>query len=88
MYFETLSDAVDAGIKRFQIEGAEFDEAEARRPFDYDGIPYPQPGATSLPYKDSNFQFDKWKGRGTRKYGHITIWRHESGRYEMNSYVL
>lgn len=88
MFHETLGAALSHAIETLKASGCVFDEAEAARPFEFDGIPYPQPGATELPYKNSNFQLTEWKGKGTRKYGHITIWRHETGRYEANQYIL
>lgn len=88
MLHETLSLALSAGLASLTASRAVFDEEEASRPFQFDGIPYPQPGADGLPYKSSNFPLSEYKGKATKKYGHVTIWRHESGRYEVNSYVL
>lgn len=35
-----------------------------------------------------NVELASFRGRATRKYGHITIYRLETGRYEWNFYVL
>jgi len=86
MLHETLATAVTVGIESLKIDGAKFCEVQARKPFEFGGIPYPQQGANGLPYKESHFELESFKGKGTKKYGHLTIWRHESGRYEVNAY--
>lgn len=35
-----------------------------------------------------SFSIDSLKGRNTRKGLHFQVWRLESGRYELNAYVL
>lgn len=45
------------------------------------GVPYGT-------YKSISFELEFYKGKATKKYLHMTVWRHDSGRYEINSYVL
>lgn len=87
MFKNTLAEAVDAEIAKLTKE-ASFDTTAAREAFATGGIPYPEKGADRLPCKESHFELTSYKGKGTRKWGHITVWRHESGRYEGNSYIL
>lgn len=87
MFHETLTAAVAAAIVDITPE-AGFNMDEAVRPFETGGIPYPQKGADKLPCVCSDFPLLTYKGRPTKKHGHIQIWRHDSGRYESNSYVL
>lgn len=86
--FLTLVDALESAVSYLIDQGAEFDKSEALGPYEFGGIPYPQPGADSLPCVVSNFPLVSLKGKGTKKYGHIQVWRHESGRYEPNAYIL
>jgi hypothetical protein len=47
--------------------------------------------AGALSYGDKrNFDFEirTLKGKPTRKYFHVNIWRSTEGRYELNTYVL
>lgn len=37
--------------------------------------------------KDANFPITI-KGKETKKWGHVNVWRSETGRYEVNFYVL
>lgn len=38
--------------------------------------------------KEAHFPIASLKEKPTRKFGHVTIWRNESGRYEVNFYIL
>lgn len=80
-YHETLGQAITAGVNYLHNQGAEFDEAELREPFTFDGVKYGQT-------KNSHVQLATYKGKPTKKFGHLTIWRDETGRYEVNVYVL
>ena len=82
MYHETLSEAVSAAFDYLTKSRAEFNpELRFDNPFTFDGISY---GGC----KEAHFELSSYKGKPTRKYGHVTVWRSESGRYEANAYVL
>jgi hypothetical protein len=82
MYHETLSSAVSAGFDYLTSNRAEFNpELRFDNPFTFDGIGY---GCS----KEAHFELASYKGKPTRKFGHVTVWRNESGRYEVNAYVL
>lgn len=36
----------------------------------------------------ANFEIDTLKGKSTRKYFHVSIYRMENGKYEVTSYIL
>ena len=80
-YHETLCNALESGIKYLKDQGAEFDETAMREKYQYDGINYGQ-------YKDSDVEIALFKGKATKKWAHLTIWRRESGTYEVNAYIL
>jgi hypothetical protein len=80
-FHETLCNALEAGIKYLKDQGAEFNEETMRERYQYDGINYGQ-------YKDADVEIDLMKGKKTKKWAHLTIWRRESGTYEVNAYIL
>jgi hypothetical protein len=81
-FHETLGAAVSAAFDYLESRRAEFDLAlRLDNPFTFGGVPY----GTN---KDAHFELTSFKGKPTRKFGHINVWRSETGRYEVNAYVL
>lgn len=81
-YHDTLQKAIDEGIL-YLIKGydAVFDSDNLREPFTFDGVKYGES-------KESHSPIVSLKGKNTKKYAHLTIYRTTSGRYEVNVYVL
>jgi len=80
MNHETLYKAVEAGISELKKSQAVFKEATIQERFS-DGMVY---GET----KEAHAEIETLKGKSTKKWVHVTIYRHETGRYEVNSYIL
>jgi len=77
MSHETLSDALDCAendLEQVVLDG------DFREDFAYGGIPY----GTS---KSSHTKIVSIKGKPTKKYFHVNIYRLDSGRYELVSYI-
>ena len=80
--FETLAAALDSAFAEFKAKGAVLvDEQNMRDKFAIGGLSY---GET----KEAHGEIAALKGRKTKKYAHLTIYRKESGRYEVVAYVL
>ena len=80
-HFETLGEAIRSFIDQTEAKRAVFvnvDEISSR--FD-GGVSYGQTVSRS-------FELLEYKGKKTKKYAHCVIYRMESGRYELTSYVL
>ncbi len=80
-FHQTLGQAINAGIQYLQSQGAEFNEAELREPFTYDGVQYNAD-------KKSDAAISSLNGKPTKKWAHLQVWRDETGRYEVNAYIL
>jgi hypothetical protein len=81
-FHETLGSAVSAAFDYLSARRAEFDPAfRLDNPFTFGGVAYGS-------QKDAHFPLLSYKGKATRKFGHINVWRSETGRYEVNAYVL
>lgn len=83
-YAETLSQSLDRAFLELRDRGAAISadmEQQAREGFAFDGVKY---GETKM----ANFPLDSYKGKPTKKGGHISIYRMESGRYEQTNYIL
>jgi hypothetical protein len=84
IYFETLSEALDAFIQNTEDKGAVFASEQPQihvaEKFN-GGVSY---GATV----SRSFELATLKGKATRKFAHCVVYRMESGRYELTSYVL
>lgn len=83
-WHDTLGQALDAGIIEIKSGSAvmsEAAEAELRERFAVDGVKYNDT-------KQGHAPLESYKGKPTKKYAHISIYRAESGRYEVTSYVL
>lgn len=80
-YWETLGAAVHAFKERIKRDGGEF---LAEGPIDgafYGGVSYGQTVSKS-------FELVTLKGKATKKWAHISLYRMDSGRYELTSYIL
>jgi len=84
-FYETLGQALDALEVYIQKERAVLDPQEhpegVREPFALDGIAYETK-------KDANYKLISYKGKPTRKYLHVSIYRMPTGRYELTHYVM
>lgn len=81
-YFETLSDALDEASARLEKARGVLADPAWRSDFCNEGpVNYGQTRARS-------FALASLKGNGTRKGFHVTIYRLESGRYELTTYIL
>lgn len=84
-YFETLSAALHAFVERTKEDGGAFlveteTLAHVCGQF-YGGVSYGQTVSRS-------FELATFKGKSTKKWAHVTLYRMESGRYELVSYML
>jgi hypothetical protein len=80
-YTETLSQALTYAQNRLDEEKAVPVELDWANAFQFDGVPY----GTN---KSVNIELALLKGKPTRKWAHLTVWRLDSGRYEWNVYIL
>ena len=81
-YHATLCEALSAlaiHIASREIVLVETNELET--PFQYGGISYGT-------HKEANAEIATVKGKRTKKWAHVCIWRRESGTYEINFYIL
>ncbi len=84
IYFETLGLAIRAFVAQIEQTGGDFladlpavTVAEAFN----GGVSYGQTVARS-------FELTTFKGKPTKKWAHVTLYRMESGRYELTCYIL
>lgn len=84
IYFETLGAAVFAFVENVKAQFGEFErenpEAEIAMAFN-GGVSYGQTVSKS-------FELVSLKGKKTKKWAHISLYRMESGRYELTNYIL
>lgn len=81
-YFETLADVLTAIEARLVDTKSKLACASAfTEAFQTGGVPY---GKTAV----HSAELYEYKGRATRKYAHASVYRLESGRYELTFYVL
>lgn len=83
-WHETQSQAVDLAVSELKARGAGIApdiEQDMREGFGNGGQRY---GETKI----ANIPLVTYKGKPTKKFGHITIYRAESGRYEQVNYIL
>jgi len=89
-FYENLSETL-AAVEQFiesnkiVIDPSEHKQSEAdkygiRQPYMYGGIGYEQ-------HKDTHYKLLQYKGKPTKKYLHISIYRMPTGRYELTNYV-
>jgi hypothetical protein len=81
IYHETLSLALQAAEAHAVCSRAMIDRDALREEFATGGIPYGTTRNADLP-----IQF--YKGKPTRKGFHVSIYRMDSGRYELTCYIL
>lgn len=78
-YHKILSACLDEVAKRLDADRVELVDREWRSNFE------------SIPYGESlnwYFAIETLKGKPTRKFFHVNIYRLDSGRYELNTYIL
>ncbi len=81
-YHETLGKAVQHVIDTLNSNEIVLAEPERiSEPFQFDGIPY-------AGTKESHAEIATIKGKNTKKYAHVSIYRMDSGRYELTLYIL
>ena len=83
IYFETLGEAVRAFVAQTFDKGGVLVENEHAGVADAfnGGVSYGQTVSRS-------FELLSFKGKPTRKGAHVSLYRMESGRYELTCYVL
>jgi len=82
-YFETLGEALRAFVAQVFERGAVLAENELANVAEKfnGGVSYGQSVSRS-------FELLTFKGKATRKGAHVSLYRMESGRYELTAYVL
>ena len=81
LYHETLWSAVEAAVKFGNDSQVEFDAEKIEEVFQFGGLNYDC-------HKEAHAEISLIKGKRTRKFFHVTIWRLSSGTYEVNTYIL
>lgn len=80
--FETLSEALNSALAEISAKGAVLANEQALRDtFAIGGLQYEET-------KEGHAEIITLKGKATKKWAHVTIYRKESGRYEVVAYVL
>ncbi len=82
-YFETLGEAVRSFVAQTFAKGgtlAANEHAEIAEKFN-GGVSYGQTVSRS-------FELLSFKGKPTKKWAHATLYRMDSGRYELTTYIL
>lgn len=80
IYFETLAQALEAHIQNVQSQGGVFAENTAEMYCFFSPVHY---GQTAQDHRE----LASLKGKTTKKWAHASIYRMESGRYELTSYL-
>jgi hypothetical protein len=80
-YHETLGAAVTAAFDAMRSHAVYDPNLEMENPYQYGGIRYGES-------KNFDFPLESYRGKPTKKFGHINVWRDEKGTYEVNAYVL
>ena len=82
IYHETLSSAVNESLAEIALRGAVLRDAEQiTGVFEFGGLAYGQS-------KEAHAEIETLKGKRTHKFAHASIYRMESGRYELTVYIL
>lgn len=82
MFYQTLSETLDKAEEYLAESKAILSEENPlREPFQFDGIRYEQT-------KQADYKLVSYKGKNTRKYFHISIYRTGHGQYELTCYCL
>lgn len=80
-YFETFGAAMDAIYTRAYADRGVFTNPEFVQDICSEPLNYGQT-------RTASFQLTSLKGKPTRKYFHASIYRMDSGRYELTTYTL
>ena len=80
-YHETLGATVTTALTCLTNHEVVIEESEISGPFMYDGLAYERT-------KEAHTQILSLKGKPTKKWVHVTIYRMSSGRYELTMYLL
>lgn len=80
-FHETLGATVRHAIDSLIAGGVVLANDAIENAFMFGGVPY---GHT----KEAHGEIATIKGKGTRKWAHVSIYRMDSGRYELTLYVL
>jgi hypothetical protein len=81
-HHETLGKAVQCVVDTLNSNEVMLAEPERiSQPFEFDGIPYGQT-------KQAHAEIATIKGKKTRKFAHVSIYRMDSGTYELTLYIL
>ena len=81
IYHETAGSAMREAQKTADEARAVFTDERPDTEMISGGVSYGQT-------RDFHFQLNSYKGKGTRKWFHVSLYRMDSGRYELNCYVL
>lgn len=82
IYFDTLGQALAQFISYVEKNGGKLvDTPSVFDAFNGQGVPYGQTVSRS-------FELASYKGKATRKGAHVSLYRMESGRYELTNYIL
>lgn len=84
LFHETLASALNNGVAYLVAQGAQIDpqaEYDLREKFAFDGVKYEETKTGDCP-------LISFKGKPTKKWGHLSIYRMSSGRYELTAYIL
>ena len=81
IYFDTLAQTVDAAVAEADQRGAVLARPTEAWALAQDHL------ACGL-YRRGDFQLAEFRGKPTKKYYHVVIYRLDSGRYELTAYVL
>lgn len=80
-YTETLGQALEAVREELKRVDATVADESWLDVFTFDGIPYETK-------KEAHGELITFRGKPTRKWAHLTIYRMDSGRYEWTLYFL
>lgn len=81
IYHELLTLALQTAAAEAVCQGAIIDRNELDEAFATGGIPY---GTT----REAHLPIEFLKGKNTKKHFHVSIYRMDSGRYELTCYIL
>jgi len=79
VYFETLGAAFESFLEYVKAAGGELVETDFTLAF-VGGVSYGQT-------RSEHYELASLKGKKTRKFAHVTLYRLESGRYELTNYL-
>ena len=80
IYFDTLAQTVDAAVEQADQRGAVLARPTEAWNLCQDHLAYGL-------YRRGDFQLDSFRGKPTKQFFHVIIYRMDSGRYELTAYV-